>query len=116
MRINKRVAIDELRIELELLPGKIAEAASQTLNCESIVATAKAFCPVKTGALKNSIRAERRDPHTTVLVAGGREVGYARAVHEGTSQMPPRPFLLQAVKAEKMRFARELVARTGEDL
>ena len=114
MRIVKRVALNGLGLELELLPRKVAEAADQALSCESMVAAAKAFCPVRTGALRNSIRAERRGPLSTTLVAGGGEVSYARVVHEGTSSMPPRSFLLQAVKMEKLRFARELLARTGE--
>jgi len=116
LRITKKVALNGLKLELEMLPNRVAEAASQTLSCDSMVATAKAFCPVKTGALRNSIRAERRGPYTTALVAGGGEVSYARAVHEGTSRTPPRPFLLQAVAAEKLRLARDLLAKTVEAL
>ena len=116
MRITKRVPLNELRLELEMLPRKVAEAADQALGCESMVVAAKAFCPVRTGALRNSIRAERRGPYSTALVAGGGEISYARIVHEGTSRMPPRPFLLQALKMEKLHFARELLARTGEAL
>ncbi len=44
----------------------------------------------------------------------GREVDYAAAVHEGTGRTPPRPFLLQAVLAERLNLAREIIAATAE--
>jgi hypothetical protein len=57
------------------------------------------------------------------LIAGGASyinprtglpVDYARHVHDGTSRMPPRPFLLQAMIQERLRYAREMLGKTAE--
>ena len=123
MRVTKRIRFEDLGLELRLLPQKISEAATLTLQMPWMVAAAKSFCPVDTSALMGSIRAERRGPYATALVAGGlqyinprtlRPVDYARYVHDGTSRVPARPFLLQAVLAERSRFAREMFQRTAE--
>lgn len=123
MRITKKIGIDDLGIEFELLVQKIGEAATLSLGCDAMVEEARSLCPVDTGALASSIRAERRGPFRTALVAGGggfinprtgREVDYARLVHDGTSRMPARPFLLQAVLAERTGFASEIVENTAE--
>lgn len=93
------------------------------MNIPYMLAAAQAFCPVDTGALLGTIRVERRGLYAVALVAGGmqfinprtgRPVDYARFVHDGTSKMPPRPFLLQAVLAERYRFIREILQRTAE--
>ena len=90
-----------------------------------MVAAAKALCPIMTGALMGSIRAELRGPYSSALIAGGaryinpltgRPVDYAGRVHDGTSRMPARPFLLQAVIHERLRVAREMVRHTLEGL
>ena len=46
----------------------------------------------------------------------GHPVDYARHVHDGTSRMPTRPFLLQAVILERLRYAREILRKTMEAL
>ena len=123
MRAVKRVAPEALEEELRNLPSKIAVSAASVLGCEAMLAAAREFCPVDTGALSESIRVERIGPLSTLLVAGGgghvnprsgREVDYAVAVHEGTSRTPPRPFLLQAVQSERLNLAREILASTAE--
>jgi len=123
MRVVRRIRLEDLGMELGLLPQRIGEAAALTLQIPRMVAAAKSFCPVDTSALMGSIRAERRGPYATALVAGGlqyinprtlRPVDYARYVHDGTSRVPARPFLLQAVLAERSRFAREMFQRTAE--
>ena len=123
MRVTKRVGIDGLGTEFELLVQKISEAATMALGCSTIVEEAKSLCPIDTGALTLSIRAERWEPFKTALVAGGggfinprtgREVDYAQLVHDGTSRMPTRPFLLQAILAGRAGLAREIVDKTAE--
>jgi len=122
MRIERNVKLEDLAAELRMIPGGIEEAAQMALQMPSMVAAAKAFCPVNTGALMTSIRAEAKVALSAALVAGGggfinprtgRPVDYARHVHDGTSHMPARPFLLQAVLSERLRFIREMFARTA---
>jgi hypothetical protein len=123
MRVTKRVRLEDLALELSLIPQRIGEAVSVTMGQPWLEASAKAFCPVDTSALMGSIRTELRGPHTIALVAGGtgyinprtgRPVDYARHVHDGTSRMPARPFLLQAVIMERLRYLREILRSTGE--
>lgn len=125
MRVKKRVRFEDLGLEFRMLPQKISEAAFQTLTCERMVETSKYLCPVDTAALMISIRAERRGPYKTAIIAGGggyinprtgREVDYARYVHDGTSRMPARPFLLQAILIEVHKFALEMLERTARAL
>lgn len=123
MKVTKRVRLEDLGMELRMLPQKIGEAATLTLQMPWLEAAAKSFCPVDTAALLGSIRVEPRGLHEAALVAGGsqhinprtgRPVDYARYVHDGTSRMPPRPFLLQAVLQERLRFVREMFQKTME--
>jgi hypothetical protein len=123
MRVTRRIRLEDLSLELRMIPGRIEEAAQATLGMPFMVAAAKAFCPVDTGALMASVRAEMRGDLSAALVAGGgghvnprtgRPVDYARHVHDGTSRVPARPFLLQAVLSERLRFIREMFTRTAE--
>ena len=123
MKVTRRIRLEDLGSELRMLPRKIGEATSVVLQMPWMEAAAKAFCPADTGALMGSIRAEMRVPHTMALVVGGggyinprtgRPVDYARHVHDGTSRMPPRPFLLQAVIQERLRYAREMLGKAAE--
>ena len=123
MRVTRKVRLEDLALELILIPQQISEAASLTLQQPWLEASAKAFCPVDTGALLGSVRTESRGPYAIALMAGGagyinprtgRPVDYARHVHDGTSRMPARPFLLQAVIQEQLRYLREILRRTGE--
>ena len=123
MRVTKRVRLEDLALELSLIPQMIGEAVSVTLDQPWLEASAKSFCPMDTGALMGSIRTEYRGPHAIALVAGGagyinprtgRPVDYARHVHDGTSRVPARPFLLQAVIMERLGYLREILRATGE--
>ena len=121
MRIAKSVRFGDLGLELRLLSSRVGEASTQSLSLGRMVLTAKSYCPVDTGALMASIRAERRGFLETALIAGGggfnprtlKSVDYARHVHDGTSRVLPRPFLLQAVLAERLRLAQEIIERGG---
>ena len=125
MRVRKELGIGELDGELGRLQEAISRSASSVLGLEGVVDSARAFCPVDTGALASSIRAERRGPTEAALVAGGggfvnprtgRPVDYAAAVHDGTSGQPPRPFLEQAIQAQGLALAVEMARRTAEAL
>ena len=122
MRVTKAIRFEDLGLELRLISEKTSEASTEALSLDRMVLAAKALCPVDTGALMASIRAERRGPLESAIIAGGggyvnprtlRPVDYARHVHDGTSRTPPRPFLLQAVLAERLRLAREIMELSG---
>jgi hypothetical protein len=123
MRVSKRIRLEDLGLELRLLPTHIGEAATEALDLEWMVAAAKSFCPIDTATLMASIRAERRGLYESALIAGGggwvnpktgREVDYAKPVHDGTSRMLARPFLLQAVVQERLRLVRQMFEGTAE--
>ena len=123
MKVSKRIRLEDLGLELRLLPQKIGEAATLTMQMPWMLAAAQSFCPVDTGALLGSVRWELRGPYEASLVAGGlgyinprtgRPVDYAKHVHDGTSRMPSRPFLLQAVIQERLRYAWEMLRRVAE--
>ncbi len=108
---------ERLGEELAKLTNAIEESADQALNLPRMHALAQAGCPVASGALRDSIRVIRPSTTSALLAAGGleyinpvtgRPVTYARAVHDGSSRQAPRPFLEQAVMAEKHRVAKEI--------
>ncbi len=122
MKVSKTVRLEDLGTELAMIPQSLQEAADMCLQLPRILAFARAFCLVRTGALRDSIRVERPSSLSAKLVAGGgghinpltgREVDYARHVHDGTSRMPGRPFLLQAVLAERLNTGREMLHRAA---
>lgn len=120
MKISKPVRLEYLGMELQMIPQTLQEASDICLQLPRMVTFAKAFCPVRTGALRDSVRVERPSLLIAKLVAGGgghvnpltgREVDYARHVHDGTSRTPARPFILQAVLAERLNVGREILHR-----
>ena len=122
MKVSKPIRLEDLGMELQLIPQTLQEAADLCLQLPRMVTFAKAFCPVRTGALRDSVRVERPSLLAAKLVAGGgghvnpltgREVDYARHVHDGTSRTPARPFLLQAVLAERLATGREILYRAA---
>lgn len=122
MKVSKPVRLEDLGTELVNIPQSLREAADMCLQLPRMLVFAEAFCPVRTGALRDSIRVERPSMLSAKLVAGGgghvnpltgREVDYARHVHDGTSRNPGRPFLLQAVLAERLNTGREMLQRAA---
>jgi hypothetical protein len=122
VKVTKPVRLEDLGTELQLLPQSLQEAADLCLELPRMVTFAKAFCPVRTGALRDSVRVERPSQLAAKLVAGGGghvnpltggEVDYARHVHDGTSRTPARPFLLQAVLAERLATGRMILYRAA---
>ncbi len=109
MKITKFIRAEDLAYELRLIPQNLQESVDLVLMLPRVVELARAFCPVLTGALRDSIRVERPGALRAKLVAGGSTVDYARHVHDGTSSMPARPFLLQALIAERPKVARDIL-------
>ena len=117
----KTISQKEFAVEMDLLATGIKDSVDDLDNFMSILLSARIFCPVKTGALRGSIRLEKKGEHLVALVAGGpgfinpetgREVDYAVHVHEGTSRMPGRPFLTQAIQKEKLVVGRRILTET----
>lgn len=109
MKITKFIRPEDLAYELRLIPQNLQESVDLVLMLPRVVELARAFCPVLTGALRDSIRVERPGALRAKLVAGDSTVDYARHVHDGTSSMPARPFLLQALIAERSNVARNIL-------
>jgi HK97 gp10 family phage protein len=86
-------------IEAELGPevdDAIRDAAHQ------IAANARLRVPVLTGALRESIHAERRSPDEYAVTAGSRRVFYARFVEFGSARgVAPHPFLTPAAEMQR---------------
>jgi HK97 gp10 family phage protein len=55
----------------------------------------------RTGNLRKSVQKHFPTETEGVVQVGGGQVDYAKAVHEGTQHMPPRPYMRNAV--EKLR-------------
>ena len=85
----------------------VAEAINQSIMAAveeiGLVAegAAKRICPVDTGRLRNSITHAFEDESS---VAIGTNVEYAPYVHNGTSRLAGRPFLVDAVTNNASRF------------
>ena len=118
MRKTKTIQLSELASELQLLPQRITAKADQVLNLPNVLATAKAICPTRTGALRDTIRVERPTPTHSQLKAGGTQytnpetgkpVTYAPQVHDGTSRNPARPFLAQALQSQRDQIKQDLM-------
>jgi len=123
MRKVKTIRFSEFAMEISRLGSAIRGAVDEALMLEMMVQMAKVFCPVDTGALMDSVRAEKVNQYATKLVAGGaeyinprtgRSVDYAVFVHEGTSRMPARPFLQQAIERERLPWMKKILTDTFE--
>lgn len=125
MVVTKYVRLEDLTQELQAIPGKIAESVDENLGLERMLQWAKIFCPVITGALRESIRALRMGKSETWLIAGGWEytnpvtgkpVTYARAVHDGTMFQVAQPFLLMAMEMDRHQLAERIKEGTLEKI
>jgi len=107
--------LEELQKKLRTLSVSMPPAIEEgmwkaVLNIEQ---KAKENCPVKTGATRRSISSEvgfRGNQCTGVVGAG---TNYSIYIHEGTSKMQARPFLLDAIK-EKEEETVEFLSKSIE--
>ena len=97
-----------------------AEVASAIEEAAALVeARAKELCPVRTGRLRDSIRAEVTEIAGDVLRAEvGTDVPYAAAVEMGTRRSAAQPFLFPALEAcgEDVRRLIETAVRRAMDV
>ena len=117
------IGLKELEDKLSNLDVKLSKALDEALNeiAEKIRDDAKSFVPVDTGALRKSIRIEKKGKLQVSIVAGGggvinprtgREVDYAGYVEFGTSRMNPQPYMQPALEKNRdeiLRIVKEKV-------
>jgi len=117
------LGLTELEEKLSNLEEKLSNALDEALNeiAEKISSDARNFAPVDTGALRKSIRIEKKGKLRVSVVAGGggvinpktgREVDYAGYVEFGTSRMSPQPYMQPALEKNKdeiLRIVKEKV-------
>lgn len=86
--------VDRLAVDLTKAPGKVRRKVSQAIrkSAQGIQRDARRLCPVRTGALRDSI--------STDIGALEAEIGptifYGKYQEFGTSKMSPNPFMRPA--------------------
>ena len=100
IRPEGAAAVSERLMDIaEAVQGNLTAAISS--EAEALQAEAKRRCPVDTGALKDSIRAEVRVQDAGVEATVGSCLDYAPSVELGTLQCPPKPYLAPAFRARR---------------
>lgn len=95
-----------LRSNLSRIRAGLQDAAARGVarGGGMIVDLAQQLCPVRTGALRASIRLEPSRPAINMTVrAGGGTVTYATYVEYGTMYSPAQPYLTPAARAIDVR-------------
>ena len=118
------MTIEELQtklrnISLTMGPAIEKGMADATMNIEG---KAKENCtpgqspyykaPLITGTLRRSINSKVEQQGNEIKGIVGADTDYAEDVHEGTSRMPPRPFILDAItekETETIEFLTDAV-------
>ena len=129
-----------MRLDIEIIGGQrlVAHLAEAIKNVDpkmkealrevarKVVQDAKALCPVDTGSLRRSIRAEEYPPQVSLyriyVIAGGkiinpktrRKVDYASYVEYGTSRAPAQPFLRPALEQNRPLLREVLMSKVKE--
>jgi len=119
------IGLTELEDKLSNLDEKLGKALDEALNeiAEKIRDDAKGFVPVDTGALRKSIRVEKKGKLEVQVIAGGggvinprtgREVDYAGYVEFGTSRMSPQPYMQPALEKNRDEILRVVKEKVFE--
>lgn len=112
MPIRVTVNRQKLRALIADLPARADAIARQ--GAEHAAESARALVPVRTGALRASIRAERTSTGHAVR-AGGGAVDYAAYVEFGTRRMAARPYLRPAVESVPWAKIARAVLSDGQE-
>ena len=109
----KNISVEELQAKLksiskDMLPSiekgmnkataNVKAQAKDNINPATTIYYRPAFI---TGNLSRSIADKVEVKGNTVVGTVGAGAGYAKKIHEGTSKMPARPFLLDAIKEKE---------------
>ncbi len=105
-------ALRELIVAFEKAKGEAPAGAEQVVarTCLAIEGTAKVLAPVRTGALRNSITSEVQGTHGEVYT----DISYAIFQEQGTSRMPPHPYLGPAADRHTPAFEQAIEQLGGE--
>lgn len=103
-----RLAVDLTQAATRVQLGSATIVRKTALDCEAI---AKSFCPVDTGALRNSIGVDMESPSRAVV---GPTMEYGPYVEFGTYRMAPRAFIGPAVDRVEPGFITALTKLAGE--
>jgi HK97 gp10 family phage protein len=105
---NMKVLTAEIKARVE---------AAITDQAENVATTARENCPVRTGALKRSIRVEVGDGGMFAAVkAGGMEAPHAHLIEFGTRKMRARPYMVPALEQNKDAITRAIDDAIGDSL
>ena len=106
--------VRRLNVRLTMMRGRLEESARRAVEetAEAARDDARAFAPVDSGRLRDSIRAERHGLKAAVFT----DCGYAAAVEFGTMAAPAQAFLRPAASVARERFVREARERACEAL
>lgn len=109
------MSIEELQTKLRNMSLSMVPALQKGMTdaAQNIEGKAKENCtpgsspyykaPLITGALRRSISSEVELRGNEVKGIVGAGVDYAIDVHDGSSKMPPRPFILDAITGEEAK-------------
>jgi len=97
----------EVAIKLGRISEKVKQAIKQEIGASAlrIQASAKRRCPVRTGALRNSITVDLYGEMSAEIAP---HMPYAIFVEFGTRKMRARPYMTPAAEEERPRLAKEL--------
>lgn len=95
--VDIKVDMDSFDLSTKAIMRKMDEACKETIKetCNDIEKMAKQFAPVRTGALRDSIKS-KTDAMEGTVYSTARYAGY---VENGTRYMKAQPFLRPAVDA-----------------
>ena len=68
-------------------------ASAVSYLADKVLASAKEYCPVRTGRLKNSISCSKEKNRAVIYT----DVPYAASVELGTSRQKPQPYLSRGI-------------------
>ena len=107
-------SMERLGADLIAAPARKAPQLNRALRsaAKGIEDDAKRLAPVRTGALKASIRANVRGDHAEIEAG----VRYSSYVEEGTSDTAPQPYMRPAVDRSLTRFERAVLDIGGDFL
>ena len=105
--VSDTIGLRETLRQLQEMGDHVVTAAKNALKqgADDVVADAKSLCPVKTGKLKNSIRAEpNREGTSYKIVADADNNGFCYGVVVEFSPKINKPFLYPALEANYGRI------------
>ena len=100
------VGLDKFRTGLGVAMAKQRTGITRAMRdtAAAVVQALKAACPVKTGALRDSIRAVEVSPSRIEIWIGDRNAFYGPHVEFDTSRAPAHPFVRPVIEQYRKDF------------